>query len=275
MFSYLGVCANATAIIAEEWWFIIMTYNKPMVVAKADLKMALKVRYVKYSMIAAGLFGPIFAVGMIVLIIPLVPPSELGMLLSILNPMIAPMLGIFAIIPTTLISANALVGERELKTMEPLLCTPLTDRELLWGKTLGSVIPSFAILFGSTIVTLLASMITFMVIGADPILIPDLPGLFLLMTAVPLMIFAIVAIMIIISGRVTRVYEAYQSSGLLVMVFMIPMFLPFMNLGTGLPMADAAWFANIITLLLTAAIFVVSWAIAFKQFNRDRLVAMV
>jgi len=153
--------------------------------------------------------------------------------------------------------------------------TPLTDRQLLWGKTLGSVIPSFAILIGSTVATLVASTITFLMMGVTPIMMPDLPGLFLLMTATPLMIFAIVGIMIIISGRVTRVYEAYQSSGMLVMVFMIPMFLPLLSFETGLPMAEAAWFGNIITLLITAAIFVVAWAIAFKQFNRDHLVSMV
>ena len=48
-----------------------------------------------------------------------------------------------------------------------------------------------------------------------------------------------------------------------------------MDIETGLPAADAAWFGNIITLLITAAIFVVAWAIAFKQFNRDHLVSMV
>ncbi len=252
-----------------------MTYNKPMVVAKADLKMALEVRYVKYSMLFAGLMGPILIVAMIAIIIPIMPPSELGFMIAFLNPMIAPLLAMFAVIPTTLISANALVGERELKTMEPLLCTPLTDRELLWGKTLGSVIPSFAILIGSTVVTLVASTITFLMIGVTPVMMPDLPGLFLIMTSAPLMIFAIVGIMIIISGRVSRVYEAYQSSGMLVIIFMIPMFLPWIGLETGLPMVDYAWFASILTLLITATIFVVAWAIAFKQFNRDHLVSMV
>ena len=255
-----------------------MTYNKPMVVAKADLKMALQVRYVKYSLIFAGLIGPIMAIGLVVFMVTQAPPEILVLMIPLLTPFLAPMLGLFAIIPTTLISANALVGEREMKTMEPLLCTPLTDRELLWGKTLGSVIPSFAILFGSTIVTMIASAIAFLSVGLDPMLIPDIPGLFLLVTSVPLMIFAIVGLMIIVSGSVTRVYEAYQSSSFVVFVFMIPIFLPMMNManiGTGSSMADAAWFANLITLLITGILFVVFWSIAFKQFNRDRLVSMV
>jgi len=113
-----------------------MTYYKPMVVAKADLKMALQVRYVKYSLIFAGLIGPIIAIALIVFSVTQAPPEVLVLLIPLITPLIAPMLGLFAIIPTTLISANALVGERELKTMEPLLCTPLTDRQLLWGKTL-------------------------------------------------------------------------------------------------------------------------------------------
>jgi ABC-type transport system involved in multi-copper enzyme maturation permease subunit len=255
-----------------------MTYNKPLEVAKVDLKMALKVRYVKYSLIGTGLFGPIIVIIMIISLVSIMPVTELGLMMPFLNMLIAPMLAIFAVIPTTLIAANSLVGERELKTMEPLLCTPLTDRELLWGKTLSSVIPSLAILFGSTIATVIASWITFMAMGAEgaePILIPDVPGLFLLFTAGPLVIFAVVGFMIILSGRVTRVYEAYQSSSAVVMIFMIPMFMPLINIGDGLPSTESAWLGNIITTMIAAVMFVVCWAIAFKLFNRDRLISLV
>ncbi|MHA1636566.1 MAG: hypothetical protein ACTSUB_00980 [Candidatus Thorarchaeota archaeon] len=252
-----------------------MTYNKPLEVAKADLKMALKVRYVKYSLIGTSLFGPIIVIFMIIGLVSVMPITELELMMPFLNMMIAPTLGIFAVIPTTLIAANSLVGERELKTMEPLLCTPLTDRELLWGKTLSSVIPSLAILFGSTFATVIASWITFIAMGAEPILIPDLPGLFLLFTAGPLVIFAVVGFMIILSGRVTRVYEAYQSSSAVVIIFMIPMFLPLMNIAEGLPSAESVWLSNIMTTMIAAVMFVVCWAIAFKLFNRDRLISMV
>jgi ABC-2 type transport system permease protein len=53
-------------------------------------------------------------------------------------------------LPTT-IAAYAVMGEREQKTLETVLTTPVTDRELLAGKAIAAVIPAVAIswlLFG-------------------------------------------------------------------------------------------------------------------------------
>jgi ABC-type transport system involved in multi-copper enzyme maturation permease subunit len=53
-------------------------------------------------------------------------------------------------LPTT-IAAYAVMGEREQRTLETVLTTPVTDRELLAGKALAAVVPAVAIswlLFG-------------------------------------------------------------------------------------------------------------------------------
>jgi hypothetical protein len=84
------------------------------------------------------------------------------------------------------------------------------------------------------------------------------------------------SIMILISGKVTRVYEAYQTSGALIMVFILPMMLPMLTMNAqGIPSADSVWFSNIITILIALVLFVVSWALALGRFNRDQLVSMV
>lgn len=248
--------------------------NKSMIVAMTDFKNALQLRFVKMGLVMAAIFGPAMSVIMVLAFVMLVPASEFGMLWEIMGPYIPALLAIFAIIPTTMISANALVGEREQNTLEPLLCTPLTDRELLWGKTLASAIPSFIILISSTAFTTVACTIIFLVMGYPVILIPDVAGYFLLFTAVPLMIFAVVAVMIIISGRVTRVYEAYQMTSGAIIVFIIPMILPMFGLASG-NVGELVWISNFITLIITALIFAISWTIALKLFNRDKLVSMV
>jgi ABC-type Na+ efflux pump permease subunit len=54
-------------------------------------------------------------------------------------------------LPTT-IAAYAVIGEREQKTLETVLSTPVTERELLAGKAIAAVIPAVAIswlLFGA------------------------------------------------------------------------------------------------------------------------------
>ncbi len=248
--------------------------RKSITVAKTDFKNALDLRFVKLGLIMSVAFGPVMIIFMFVSLLAIVPLAEFGIVLAVLGPIVPSILGIFAIIPTTMIAANALVGEREMNTLEPLLCTPLTDRELLWGKTMAGAIPSLIILVSSTIVSVVGVAVLTIAMGFPMLIILDLPGVFLLSTAVPIMIFAIIAVMIIVSGRVTRVYEAYQMTTAVIVVFIIPMVLPMIGLETG-NIAELVWFSNFITLIIAALLFVIGWAIALKLFNRDKLVSMV
>ncbi|MHA2072437.1 MAG: ABC transporter permease subunit, partial [Candidatus Thorarchaeota archaeon] len=114
-----------------------MTKNKSIVVAMADLRAAMALRFVKYGLMGMGALGPVISVLVVVATVTLLPPGpDYDMLIQFIGPTIASLLMIFGIIPATMISANALVGEREQKTLEPLLATPLTDRQLLLGKLL-------------------------------------------------------------------------------------------------------------------------------------------
>ena len=253
-----------------------MVFRKSMIVARTDLKMALKVTYVKYGLVAVAAIGPIMILAIVGMIAFTSPPGAASAILQLMSPIISPMLGMVSIIPASLIAANALVGEREQNTLEPLLCTPLTDRELLIGKVMSSFIPSMALLLGSLLATEIGTILILAIAGHPMILIPDANGLFLLLTAGPLMILAMNSIMILISGRVSRVYEAYQTSGATVMVFILPMLLPMMSLETG-GMIDpnAILFANILTILIAVILFTVTWVLAFSRFNRDRMVSLV
>ncbi|MFX1607191.1 MAG: ABC transporter permease [Promethearchaeota archaeon] len=253
-----------------------MGFDKSLIVAKTDLKMALQVSYVKYSLILIAAFGPVMVLATVGLLAFAIPSeAEFVRVMQMTSPTISPMLGLVAIIPASLIAANALVGEREQNTLEPLLCTPLTDRELLIGKVLSSFIPSIALLLGSILESEIGTFILLMLAGYPPMLVPDIAGLFLLLTAGPLMILAVNSMMILISGKVTRVYEAYQTSGATVMVFILPMILPMVTLsGGGIDLA-AVWFSNILTTLIAAALFIVTWALAFNRFNRDHMVSLV
>ncbi|MFW9980814.1 MAG: ABC transporter permease subunit [Candidatus Thorarchaeota archaeon] len=243
-------------------------------VAKTDFKNALDLKFVKYGLILSAAFAPILIILMIGGLLLVVPPAEMAFVMVLFTPIVPAFLGIFSIIPTTMISANALVGEREMNTLEPLLCTPLTDRELLWGKTMAAAIPSLIILVSSTVASVLGIAILSIALGMPVIIILDLPGIFLLSTAVPIMIFAVVAVMILVSSRVTRVYEAYQSTTAVVMVFIIPMILPMLGLETG-GTVELVWFSNTLTLIIAVVLFVFGWAVALRLFNRDRLVSMV
>ena len=250
--------------------------NKSMIVAMWDIKNALTVKLVKYGLALATIFGPALNIIMIVGIALVTPPDVIIELMGFMYPMVASMLAIFALIPTTMISANALVGEREQNTLEPLLCTPLTDKQLLWGKTLSSAIPSLIVLVISVAFTFIGVNVGLLILGYPLMMIPDIPGLFLLFTAVPVTIFALVAVMILISGRVTRVYEAYQSTSAVVIVFIIPMMIPMFSIDqNGMADQSLVWLTNIVTLIIAVVIFAVAWSLAISRFNRDKLVSLV
>ena len=81
--------------------------------------------------------------------------------------------------------------------------------------------------------------------------------------------------MVLISGRVKRVYEAYQTSGAVVMVFLIPLILPMLSMSNAGEMDMALiWSSNILTLLIVSVLAIVTWGLAAKRFNRDRIVSM-
>jgi uncharacterized membrane protein YhaH (DUF805 family) len=107
------------------------------------------------------------------------------------------------------------------------------------------------------------------------IIFPDLPGLFMLAVVAPIILFAVVSLMIIISGRVQRVYEAYQLSGAIIMIFIIPMMAPIASIQSGNVELSAIWMWNIISFLIAVVLAVITWAVAFKQFNRDKMISLV
>jgi ABC-type Na+ efflux pump permease subunit len=246
-----------------------------MIVALADIRMALKLRMVKWGLVVSAALGPLMTIGLVAGPALIFTGPELEMMTAILMPMAAAMLAMFCVIPATMISANALVGEREQNTLEPLLCTPLTDRELLWGKTLSSVLICGAILVVSILVSTIGIAAILLGAGKQLIIFPDLPGLFMLAVVAPIILFAVVSLMIIISGRVQRVYEAYQLSGFIIMIFIIPMMAPIASIQSGTVELSAIWMWNIISFLIAVVLAVITWAVAFKQFNRDKMISLV
>ncbi|MFW9910919.1 MAG: ABC transporter permease subunit [Candidatus Thorarchaeota archaeon] len=251
-----------------------MALRNSMLVARTDLRMAMKVKMVKYSLLVMAAMAPIMLIGL-VLLLALSTPAVAATIITMLDPIMSPVIGIMVIVPASMISANALVGEKEQNTLEPLLCTPLTDRELLIGKVLSSFIPTIALLLGSVLVTEIATNIILTSVGAEVILFPGVSSLFLLLVAGPILIAAVVSVMVLISGKVKRVYEAYQSSGVVVMVFLIPLILPMLSMDTGGNVnINLVWLSNIFTLLIASVLAIITWTLAIKRFNRDRIVSM-
>ena len=165
------------------------------------------------------------------------------------------------------IAADSIVGEKERHTLVPLLCTPLTDGELLRGKILTALIPGLLVAYGNLI--LAAGIVNAIVFLFAPHLLWVWPSLLPLIQAIVmpfLFSFLAVEIMVILSGRANTVYEAYQTGGALILPAMVFGYSAFLE-GTGYD-----WMIFIIGTIIILLVNLILYRIAVRLFNRDELI---
>jgi len=136
----------------------------------------------------------------------------------------APFFLIIPLMAASVVAADSFAGEKERKTVEALLATPLADSELLLGKILVSFIPSMAVtvisfLTYSTVVNVISSVLL-----GGRILLPNLVWLMLILGLSPSIAIAAIGLTVIISARVKGVREAQQISALLLIPIFVLMF---------------------------------------------------
>ncbi|WP_028457018.1 ABC transporter permease subunit [Chloroflexus sp. Y-396-1] len=167
------------------------------------------------------------------------------------------------IIPNVLASYS-IVGEKNRRTLEPLLAAPITVSELLVGKVLAAVIPG--ILLTWLCATIFAIGLVLVVV--DPV-VPTLvfqPGwLIMLIFASPLLAAISVALTVMISSRVNDPRSAQQIAGVLI----VPVMLLFFGQMLGLFVLDVMMGLNFSLVLSLLAIGLI-W-LAAKVFQREEI----
>ncbi len=113
-------------------------------------------------------------------------------------------------IPVT-IAAYSVVGEKREKSLEPLLATPITVNELLWGKSLAAALPGIAATWASYA---LYAVLARLLIENDRVYatIVNPMWLFALIVVAPLMSILAVNVGLIVSSRVNDPRAAEQLS---------------------------------------------------------------
>ncbi len=165
-----------------------------------------------------------------------------------------------------LISSHAVAGEKEKRTLEPLLSSPVTPLELVIGKSLASLIPSVSVCLFA---------FAFLCIGVDAVawplahtfILPNQMWTFGVFVIAPLFAFFGNGIAVLISARVGDSRLAQQLAGLFV--------LPLVGLAAGqfggLLKAGSEYYALIgaVVLLLDIGILLS----ARRLFDRERLMS--
>ncbi len=129
----------------------------------------------------------------------------------------APMFMIFPIMFSTIIAAESFAGERERKTLEALLYTPTTDQELFTGKLLAGFLAAIALTWGMfAVYTVVLNALGWQDYGR--LWFPSTAWLVLIFWVAPAFSLVAIAATVFISARSKSFMEAYQNSGVLVML---------------------------------------------------------
>jgi len=126
---------------------------------------------------------------------------------------------LFVIIPATLptiIASYSIVGEKNNRSLEPVLATPTTDAEILAGKILSSFVPSM----GSTLIAFVSGAVLidvafFYLLGYIPL--PTLDWLLVIILLAPTASLMSILALVLVSSKVTDVRAAQQIGGFVIM----------------------------------------------------------
>jgi ABC-type transport system involved in multi-copper enzyme maturation permease subunit len=121
------------------------------------------------------------------------------------------------LIPTT-IASYSIVGEKVEKSLEPLLATPTTDAEILFGKGVAAfALPMATILGGSVLFMGLTDVVSFDSLGYY--YFPNWNAAVILFLMVPLAVVMSVEWNVLVSSRVSDVRIAQQIGSLLLLPY--------------------------------------------------------
>jgi ABC-2 type transport system permease protein len=130
------------------------------------------------------------------------------------------MLVLAPVITPTVIASYTFVGEKNNRSLEPLLATPASDSEILWGKILAIFIPTIlTTIMGFAIFAVVTNMLFLENLGYAPL--PNDVWLFSMIVLAPLICFLSIVANIIISSRMSDVRASQQVGSLVVLPVMV------------------------------------------------------
>ncbi len=180
--------------------------------------------------------------------------------------MLAPLFLILPLMTASVIAADSFAGEKERKTLEALLYTPATDRELFVAKLLSAWLPAVGVsLLGFIVYASMANLASWPVMGR--IFLPNPMWLTLVLWVSPAAAGLGLCVMVLVSARAQGFQDAYQLGGMVV--------LPILLLVFG-QISGVMYFSLGLTLILGLLFWLVDLALIWigsRNFRRSRLIA--
>jgi ABC-type Na+ efflux pump permease subunit len=178
--------------------------------------------------------------------------------------MLAPLFLIMPIMVSSVLAADSFAGEKERKTLEALLYTPTTDRELFTAKLLGAWLTAIAVTLLSFVVYgVMANAAGWHSIGH--VFFPTWMWAALVLWVTPAVAGLGLVVMVFVSVRSQGFQDAYQTGGLVV--------LPVIALMIG-QISGVMYFSLGVVLLVGLVIWLIDLVLlwfASKSFRRSEL----
>jgi len=179
---------------------------------------------------------------------------------------LAPLYLILPLMISSIIAADSFAGEKERKTLEALLYSPATDRELFLAKLLSAWLPALGIAWGGGLLySIVVNAAGWHIMGR--IFFPNTMWALLSLWVAPAIAGLGLSVMVLVSARAKSFQDAYQLGSAVV----VPVILLFVAQAAGL-----FYFNALITLLLGLVLWVVdAWLLrlggqAFRRFDMAR-----
>lgn len=195
-------------------------------------------------------------------------PVEEQLIVLVNGYLLAPLFLIVPLMVSAVLAADAFAGEKERKTLESLLHSSISDRDLFVAKFLSAFLPALAVSWlGFVAFVIVANSVAWPVMGR--IFVPtQLWGVMILWVA-PAVATLGLAVMVRVSARTHTAQEANQLGGAVI----LPLIFLAVGQSTGLLLVSLP-----IALAIGAGIWVIALLLLWggvKRFTRDALVAQV
>ncbi len=143
-------------------------------------------------------------------------PNQIGVYIMVLY-FFAPFFLIIPVMASSVMASDSFAGERERKTIEALLATPISDSELLLGKILVSFIPAMIVtLVSFSVYATIVDIITFGMFNGM-LLLPNTNFLIMIFGVAPSLALCSIGLTVVISAKVKGFKEAQQISAVLLL----------------------------------------------------------
>lgn len=179
----------------------------------------------------------------------------------------APFFLIIPLMASSVIASDSFAGEKERKTIEALLATPLSDSELFLGKILVSFITSMIVTIISFVIySSIVNAISFMMFDGK-LLLPNLVWIMLIFGVAPTLALASIGLTVLISVRVKGFREAQQISVVLILPILMLIFGQIFGAIIFGPMLVG------LLILILAFIDVLTFQLGVKLFKREEILS--